>query len=357
MERLSRWLKKYFIPHGENNYKPHFLRHESMLLVFFVVIIIELGFLVQVFIIFDKTNFLAAVLPGVLTTLTNEERAQNNVGPLVQNDLLTQAAQLKAEDMATHEYFAHTSPDGKTPWYWFNQVGYSYSSAGENLAVNFFESDDVARAWMNSPTHRANIVKENYTEIGIGVASGTYEGKSTVFVAQLFGTPIKSFIPESAGEVAVLTTEIKPKIPVTAPQPAGEPIRPPAETTPVVTPPTVVTVAPVAVQILGEETSPTLVKNVAPQYQIKSFIQKILASPREYVTYIYGGILLLIVLALSLVVLIRNKMTHPLIIARGAALVAVIFLLLFVNIKVLHLDTKVPTEGLSASVITTYNIR
>src|SRR3989344_3789576 len=116
MYRLSKWLKKYFIPHPGNDHKPHFLRHQSMMVFFLVVIIAELGFLVQVFIVFDKTNFLAAVLPGVLTTLTNEDRADNNVPSLVENKLLDQAAQLKAEDMAAKGYFAHTSPEGKSPW-------------------------------------------------------------------------------------------------------------------------------------------------------------------------------------------------------------------------------------------------
>src|SRR3989338_5878655 len=92
--------------------------------------------------------------------------------------------------MATRGYFAHTSPDGLTPWHWLDVVGNNYSMAGEHLAVNFFESDDVDQAWMNSPTHRANIVKEGYKEIGIGIASGVYQGRNTTFVAQFFGTPI-----------------------------------------------------------------------------------------------------------------------------------------------------------------------
>ncbi|OGI61166.1 hypothetical protein A2814_01640 [Candidatus Nomurabacteria bacterium RIFCSPHIGHO2_01_FULL_38_19] len=348
MGRFSKWLKKYFIPHEHNNFKPHFLRHESMLFVFFVIIIIELGFLVQVFIVFDKTNFLASVLPGVLTMLTNEKRAENNVAPLVQNDLLIKAAQLKAEDMATRGYFAHVSPDGKTPWYWLEQVGYHYSSAGENLAVNFFESDDVAQAWMNSPTHRENIVKKNYTEIGIGIASGVYQGSSTVFVAQFFGTPIALASPSLE---AVAT---QPKISVITPLPTkvGIPTQVGTTPAPAITPKTV-TVAPTTIQILGEETNSAIatMKNTTTLSGIKSFIQKVLASPREYVTYVYGGILILIILAMLLAIFIKSEMRHPLIIARGVTLVAIILFLLFVNIKVLHLDTKVPTDGLSATVI------
>ncbi len=359
MRKLQRWLKKYFIPHGGNNYKPHFLRHESMLLVFLVVIVVELAFIVQVFIVFDKTNFLASVLPGVLTTLTNEERAQNNAAPLTQNDLLIKAAQLKANDMATRGYFAHTSPDGKTPWYWLEQVGYDYSSAGENLAVNFFESKDVADAWMNSPSHRENIVKKNYTEIGIGVASGVYEGNNTVFVAQFFGTPIAFASPinpptspveklpaQTGVKSTTIPAPVKPKVPVVKP-------KLPPSTTPVVTQRTT-TVNPTAVKILGEETSPAVATNVSTTAlsNIQLFVQKVLTSPHKYMTYVYGGILSLIILALLLVLFIKSEMAHPLIVARGVTVAAIILFLLFINIRVLHQPvTKVPTDALSASVI------
>lgn len=350
MDRLKNLLKKYFVPHGENNYKPHFLRHESALLILLVVIIVELVFFVQVFIVFDKTNFLASVLPGVLTSLTNKERSHNNAAPLTENSLLTAAAQLKANDMATKGYFAHTSPDGKTPWYWLDQVGYKYSLAGENLAVNFFESADVAEAWMNSPTHRANIVKQNYKEIGIGVATGKYEGVNTVFVAQFFGTPRLDPAPTLA-----TTTTPTPKTPTAKPKaPVVKPSTPkPAPTTPAPTP-TSVAVAPTEVQVLGEETNSALATNVSGGLSlssIKVFIEKVLASPREYVTYVYGGILLLVILALLLAIFIKREFQHPDIIGRGVAVIAVIIILLFVNIKILKTDTKVPTEGLSANVI------
>ena len=69
---------------------------------------------------------MAAVLPGVLSTLTNEERQSDNLPTLTVSPILNKAAEMKAEDMATHGYFAHTSPEGKTPWYWLEQVGYQY---------------------------------------------------------------------------------------------------------------------------------------------------------------------------------------------------------------------------------------
>ncbi|MDE2399778.1 MAG: hypothetical protein KGL67_02095 [Patescibacteria group bacterium] len=351
MQKFTKWLKKYFVPHGENNYKPHFLRRESTILILFVIIVIELGFLIQVFVVFDKTSFLASVLPGVLTTLTNEERAQNNLAPLTENSLLTQAAQLKANDMATRGYFAHTSPDGKTPWYWLDQVGYDYSMAGENLAVNFFESQDVAQAWMNSPTHRANIVKPNYTEIGIGVANGIYEGKNTVFVAQFFGTPVA--VPSAPTttptetKTTIITPVAKPKITAVG----GTPPKAVANTPTAI--PKAITATPTAVRVLGEETNSSIATtgNDLTISNIKSFIQKILTSPREYVAYIYSGIALIMIFALILVIFIKKEFQHPAMIGRGLAVLAIIIFLLLLNTKIFEPGTQVPTDGLSASVI------
>lgn len=192
MKKILNKLHNFFIPNDKNNHKPHFYSNNSFIALLLLVIVFELAFLVQTLFVFNKTNFLAAVLPGILTSLTNEQRIANQVSPLEENPLLVAAAQLKANDMATKGYFSHNTPDGKTPWYFLDQAGYKYSVAGENLAVNFFESIDVANAWMASPTHRANIVKKEYTEIGIATASGIYEGRSAVFVVQFFGKPLSA---------------------------------------------------------------------------------------------------------------------------------------------------------------------
>lgn len=370
MKRLSKWLKKYFIPHHENEFKPHFLRHETMMFFFLLIIVAELAFLIQVFVIFDKTNFLASVLPGVLTSLTNEERAQNDAPPLVENELLAKAAQMKAEDMATYGYFAHTSPEGKTPWYWFEEVGYKYVLAGENLAVNFFESDDVAQAWMDSPTHRANIVKKDYTEIGIGTATGVYQGRNTVFVAQLFGTPMKVYVPEKASAPAPEKTEpeiapikevepepIKP-IPAPTPAPVVAPTPTPTPATPV-NPNTIAVapvVAPVATQILGEETnspapSTMSTTNNSRLTNFRSFIQRILTSPRQYLAYTYATLAFAVILVLLIVLFVKSEIRHPAIMVRGLALVTTIVLLLFFNMNMLNLKTSVDTVDLSANAI------
>jgi hypothetical protein len=93
----------------------------------------------------------STVLPSVVVELTNEEREISNAAPLVRNVVLDEAARMKAEHMAKYEYFAHFSPDGVSPWHWFNEAGYVYAHAGENLAIHFTDSAEVVEAWMDSP--------------------------------------------------------------------------------------------------------------------------------------------------------------------------------------------------------------
>lgn len=132
---------------------------------------------------------LSAVYGSVLVALANDERSLNNAGKLTVNATLERAAQMKADDMAQKGYFSHNTPDGKTPWYWFEQVGYKYKHAGENLAVNFTDSEEVHTAWTKSRGHFLNIINPRYTEIGIATSTGMYKGREAIFVVQMFGTP------------------------------------------------------------------------------------------------------------------------------------------------------------------------
>ncbi len=141
-----------------------------------------------------RTSFIdaiSAIYGSVLVNLVNRDRSLQNLSNLKVNPLLEIAAELKVKDMAEKGYFAHNTPDGKTPWYFIDKAGYKYVYAGENLAVNFVDSDEIHRAWMNSPTHRLNIVNPKYTEIGIATSTGIYKGREAVFVVQMFGTPIE----------------------------------------------------------------------------------------------------------------------------------------------------------------------
>jgi len=174
-----------------------------------LIIALALAFVVGGFLVAPEVwgpgrQFLAAVLPSLVIDHANKDRSATEVQPLQNNPLLTQAAQLKAEDMAKRSYFAHEGPSGETPWFWLDQVGYKYVYAGENLAINFFDSFEVNRAWMSSPKHRANILDQRFTDIGVGMANGQFEGRNAIFIVQFFGSTKESLATPSAGKISVL---------------------------------------------------------------------------------------------------------------------------------------------------------
>ncbi len=188
------------------------LQTRSILLVFFVVVFVEFLFLANFAGKISLEHFFATIAPEYLIELTNTRREEKKLEVLRVSPVLTEAARMKAEDMAEKGYFAHTSPEGITPWYWFDVVGYNYYYAGENLAVNFTNAYQVDEAWMESPKHKENIVNEHFEEIGIATATGEYKGSEAIFVVQLFGTKHEKqivFTQEPSEEVATAVEEYK----------------------------------------------------------------------------------------------------------------------------------------------------
>jgi hypothetical protein len=182
---------KYSVwPSKDNNYTSKFL--QSRILLFCVVLLLVLKIItVTISINFPQNIFFADITKIALQNLANQVRQSSGLQPLAENYKLEQAAQLKAHNMVINNYFAHTSPQGITPWYWFLQAGYDYKYAGENLAIGFFESEEVFQAWMDSPSHKANILNPNYKEIGTAVMSG-YGGNNTIVVVQEFGSQLQA---------------------------------------------------------------------------------------------------------------------------------------------------------------------
>ena len=128
-----RKVKKYFIPHQENDYLPRFFRLEVVAM---TAIILGSIFLFALSISQTQfyANFLASVYPKALVSYANDARKDiQNEGALSVNPLLQKAAQLKAQDMAAKGYFSHNSPDGKTPWYWFDLGGLSVQIRGRKF--------------------------------------------------------------------------------------------------------------------------------------------------------------------------------------------------------------------------------
>lgn len=154
----------------------------------------------------------SSITPENIATLASNERIANNLNGLKYDARLAAAAQAKAYDMIEKDYWDHFGPNGETPWQFISGAGYTYVYAGENLAKGFSTAEGVHQAWMASPTHRANLLNENYRDIGVAVVEGELSGENVILVVQMFGS---------------LTTE-KPvaetvtKVPVNNPPPVTE---------------------------------------------------------------------------------------------------------------------------------------
>lgn len=121
---------------------------------------------------------------------TNQHRNENNSKPLSENQKLNTSAKIKLEDMFTNQYFEHESLSGLSVGDLTSSVDYEYIIVGENLALgNFKNNKSLVDAWMASEGHRANILKKSYTEIGVAVGYGTFNGQKTWLAVQHFGTP------------------------------------------------------------------------------------------------------------------------------------------------------------------------
>ena len=152
-----------------------------------------------------------------LFELHNNIRKKHKLKSFTWNDQLAKAAELKVQDIVTNNYFAHESPSGLTPWYWIRKSGYTYIHAGENLARDFSNPNDIVVAWMASPTHRRNILDGRYKDIGIAVVDGYINGVETTLVVQMFGVRQSAAAEVASGNVVsqVYAQEIPKVYPAT----------------------------------------------------------------------------------------------------------------------------------------------
>jgi hypothetical protein len=157
-------------------------------LVFVLGIILANGIIV---VSADKTIASDITVEKVIE-LTNASRAEVGESDLAVNSKLSRAAEAKAEDMIANNYFSHTSPTGTTPWSWIQKKNYDYIYAGENLAMDFHSAEKMEDAWMASPTHRANILNQNYHEVGTAVKEGIINGRETTLAVVMFGSGDKN---------------------------------------------------------------------------------------------------------------------------------------------------------------------
>lgn len=184
---MRKFLHQFFFPHEHNNFRPKLLHHK------FLVLVVIFFFSIQLGIIRVKTTFpdvLGAktdISAQRLLDLTNIIRKQQGLSELSLNEKLSNAAFAKGENMFAKNYWAHNAPDGTTPWYFIRQVQYDYVYAGENLARGFTNSDAIVEAWMESPTHKENMLSPNYQDVGFAVLEGKLMNEQTTLVVEMFG--------------------------------------------------------------------------------------------------------------------------------------------------------------------------
>lgn len=186
---MIEFLRHFFVPHARNNHRAKLLHNTSLLF-------IAVGFLLLAV----STRFVYEVRPDILglsysisevdmLVRINALRQEKGLGPLTLNGELSSAARAKASDMFAKNYWAHFAPDGSSsPWVFIKNSGYNYLYAGENLAKGFSESGEVVSAWMNSPSHRDNILSTKYKDIGFAIVPGNLQNEETVLVVEMFGS-------------------------------------------------------------------------------------------------------------------------------------------------------------------------
>ena len=153
--------------------------------------------------------YATSISPSDLLADTNSARAASNIKPLKTNLELARAAQAKANDMASRNYWSHNTPEGNPPWVFVEAQGYNYQKIGENLAAGFSDSQATINGWMASPEHKANMLDPLFNEVGFGFANNPNytstgnNGPMTIVVAY-YGEPT----PGAATVAAVAPSQI-----------------------------------------------------------------------------------------------------------------------------------------------------
>lgn len=185
-------LHHLFLPHESNNQRARVLHPMGLSVVIGLYTIFQLT-MNQITINYPRIlGYASNIAPEEIVRLTNLERKSQGLSEVHLDSKLSAAAAQKAADMVARDYWAHVSPVGTQPWYFVSNNGYAYKYAGENLARDFADPEAVVKAWMNSPTHRENLLSSRYQDIGVAVIDGKLGGRETTLVVQMFGTKLNA---------------------------------------------------------------------------------------------------------------------------------------------------------------------
>lgn len=278
---LLKVLRHLFIPHESNNQKARILHPSSLglIAIFLIAFQVLLSFGHRTFP--QVLGYAANIPPSEVIRLTNIQRQANGLSALNENSTLDSAALAKGNDMLAKGYWAHFAPDGTSPWSFFLSFGYKYRYAGENLARDFSDPASAVNAWMNSPTHRENILNPNYRDIGVGVVQGSLAGADTTIIVQFFGSPLSG----------------SPSIPIAQAKEASTSAPSPKVEARAATPVPIATVSP----------SPSPTPTPSPRIAAFSFV-----SPFQTTKTLSLGVtgLLLFVLSIDLIVVRRRRIAR-----------------------------------------------
>lgn len=188
-----RKLSQYFIASPANNYHPWALGYKAFILYGIILLLIRL------LLASPTAGQASAVDSETLMQQINAERRARNLTTLVFHNSLFNAALSKSQDMIDRDYFAHIDPDGNYVWGKITAAGYGpYRILGENLAIDFATSEGMVKAWIDSPTHRANLLHPQFVHQGLAALYGDYQGRYTNLTASLFGTPARRASSQAA---------------------------------------------------------------------------------------------------------------------------------------------------------------
>lgn len=153
---------------------------------------------------------------GNILNAVNQQRSLRDLTTLNTNNKLTWAAQSKCDDMQARHYFAHVDPDGHYIWDKIVAAGYTpYLELGENIAIEFYDTDSLINAWMNSPEHRANILNDGFRDQGMGLAFGNSAAGQ-----------YHSVIDNTFGTLAPVPKPKTPAVPASTPAATPKPVSP-----------------------------------------------------------------------------------------------------------------------------------
>ena len=337
-KKVTHHLKHLFIPHEHNEYKPHFFREVSVAILMGISLTLFSVSAGSAYVA-KATEFGKRVIVSVLIDLTNQNRVEAGLSALRHNKLLDTSSLLKATDMVTNNYFAHESPTGVTPWHWFDKAGYSFVYAGENLAVNYFDSESVDKAWLNSPTHKANIMNSRYKEIGISAQDGVYKGENTIFVVQMFGTPLSGVEEEEVIQAPKIIAKVEEKTEVKSVVVVN---KSPEQKLAIVQEAPKIEIR----EVKGEATTTAPVVtfknvNLVEAYKPESDItDKAIFYGPKYINMAFVLLFSIIFVATLLLVFVEIKRQHPKHIAYAVLLLIILLILMYFNVNYFALSFK-----------------